>query len=215
MAAEHEGGHGGGGGMPDPIHQFEVKRLFPLDFFGYDATFTNSALFMVLSAALIVGFLLFAMRGRSLVPTRLQSIAESLYEFIANMVRDAMGEQGMKFFPLVFTFFLFILTLNMLGMIPGAFTVTSQLAVTAAMALLVFLTVIIVGFWKNGFGFLKLFVPDGVPIYVLPLVSMIEVISFFSRPLSHSVRLFANMLAGHITRWNFLSLSCRPTSSRC
>lgn len=115
------------------------------------------------------------------------------------MVKDSMGEQGLKFFPLVFTLFLLILTLNMLGMVPGFFTVTSQLWVTAALALLVFLTVIVVGFIKNGIGFLKLFVPEGVPIYVLPLVSMIEVISFFSRPLSHSVRLFANMLAGHIT----------------
>jgi len=185
--------------MPDPIHQFEVKRLVPLDIFGVDATFTNSALFMVLSVVTIVGLLMYATRGRALVPSRLQSIAESLYEFIANMVRDSMGEQGMKFFPLIFTFFLFILTMNMLGMIPGAFTVTSQLAVTAALAILVFITVLVVGFAKNGLGFLKLFVPDGVPIYVLPLVSIIEVISFVSRPLSHSVRLFANMLAGHIT----------------
>jgi F-type H+-transporting ATPase subunit a len=138
-------------------------------------------------------------RGRSLVPSRLQSVAESIYEFVAGMVRDSMGEQGMKFFPLIFTLFMFILTLNMLGMIPGFFTVTSQIWVTAALALLVFFTVIIIGFAKNGLGFLRLFVPEGVPIYVLPLVSLIEVISFFSRPLSHSLRLFANMLAGHIT----------------
>jgi F-type H+-transporting ATPase subunit a len=185
--------------MPDPIHQFEVHKIFPLDLFGYDASFTNSALHMVIAVAVIIGFLMFATSGRSLVPTRLQSVAESLYEFIANMIRDSMGEEGMKFFPLIFSLFLFILTLNMLGMIPGLFTVTSQLAVTAALAILVFATVLIIGFAKNGLGFLKLFVPDGVPIYVLPLVSVIEVISFLSRPLSHSVRLFANMLAGHIT----------------
>jgi F-type H+-transporting ATPase subunit a len=197
VAAEH--GAQGGGGMPDPIHQFEVKRLIPLEFFGVDATFTNSARFMVAGVLLSFGLLMYASRGRSLVPSRLQSVAESIYEFVAGMVRDSMGEQGMKFFPLIFTFFLFILTLNMLGMVPGFFTVTSQLWVTAALAVFVFLTVIVIGFAKNGLGFLKLFVPDGVPIYVLPLVSMIEVISFFSRPLSHSLRLFANMLAGHIT----------------
>lgn len=185
--------------MPDPIHQFEVQRYYPLDFFGIDATFTNAALFMVVAVALIFGFLMYAASGRALVPSRLQSVAESLYEFVANMVRDSMGEPGMKFFPLIFSLFMFILTLNMMGMVPYAFTVTSQLWVTAALAILVFATVIVVGFVKNGFGFLKLFVPDGVPIYILPLVSLIEVISFFSRPLSHSLRLFANMLAGHIT----------------
>jgi F-type H+-transporting ATPase subunit a len=197
VAAEHDGAHGGG--MPDPIHQFEIKRLFPLEVLGIDATFTNSALFMVLAAVAALALLLLTTSGRALVPTRMQSIAETLYEFVANMVRDSMGEQGMKFFPLVFTLFIFILSLNMLGMIPGAFTVTSQLAVTAALAAFVFITVLVVGFAKNGFGFLKLFVPSGVPVYVLPLVTLIEIISFFSRPLSHSVRLFANMLAGHIT----------------
>ena len=195
--------------MPDPIHQFEIKRLFPMNLFGFDATFTNSALFMVLAVVLISAFLIFSMRGRSLVPTRLQSLAEMLYEFVANMVRDTMGhghdhghghDKGpMKYFPLVFTIFIFILTLNMLGMIPGFFTSTSHLAVTAGLALLVFVTVLVVGFAKNGLGFFKLFVPSGVPIYVLPLVVAIEIISFLSRPISHSVRLFANMLAGHIT----------------
>jgi len=194
-----EGAHTGGSGMPDPIHQFEIKRFWDLNLFGYDATFTNSAGWMVIAVLCIVGFLLFAMSGRSLVPSRLQSIAETAYEFIANMVRESMGEQGMKFFPLVFTIFMFIFTLNMLGMIPGAFTVTSHVAVTAGLALLVFSIVLLVGFAKNGLGFLKLFVPSGVPIFVLPLVTLIEVISFLSRPISHAVRLFANMLAGHIT----------------
>jgi F-type H+-transporting ATPase subunit a len=154
---------------------------------------------MLLAVGLIVGFLYFATGARALVPGRLQSVAESIYEFVAKMVRDSMGEQGMKFFPLVFTLFSFILAVNMLGMVPGFFTVTSHLAVTAALALLVFLIVLVVGFAKNGLGFLRLFVPDGVPIAILPVVTLIEIISFFSRPLSHSVRLFANMLAGHIT----------------
>lgn len=191
--------NGAEGGMPDPIHQFEIKRLLPLEIFGLDASFTNSALFMVLTAAAIFGFLIFATRGRSLVPTRLQSLAELSYEFVAKMVRDAAGKHGMQFFPLVFTLFMFILIANMFGMIPGAFTVTSHIAVTAALSLLVFATVIIAGFMKHGLHFLKLFVPSGVPIYVLPLVSLIEIVSFLSRPVSHSVRLFANMLAGHIT----------------
>lgn len=193
-AAQHSGG-----GMPDPIHQFNIERLHHFDLFGFDATFTNASLFMLIAVAAVLGFLLYAMRERALVPSRLQSVAETSYEFIENMVKDSMGEGGMKFFPLVFTLFMFIFACNMLGMIPGAFTVTSHLAVTAALAALVFLTVLVVGLWKNGFGFLKLFVPDGVPIAILPLVSLIEVISFLSRPLSHSVRLFANMLAGHIT----------------
>ena len=139
------------------------------------------------------------MRGRSLVPGRLQSMAEVSHEFVASMLRESTGEAGMKYFPLVFTLFIFIFVCNMLGMIPGAFTVTSHIIVTAALAALVFLTVLIVGFAKNGFRFLKLFVPEGVPILILPLVVLIEIISFLSRPVSHSVRLFANMLAGHIT----------------
>ncbi len=191
--------HGSGGGMPDPIHQFEVHSIFPFSIGGYDASFTNAALFMLLSTVLTLGFLYFAMGAKSMVPSRLQSIAETAYEFVENMVRDNIGHDGMKFFPLVFALFMFIFSANMLGLIPGTFTVTSQIVVTAALALLVFFTVIIVGFWKNGFGFLKLFVPSGVPMFVLPLVTAIEIISFFSRPLSHSVRLFANMLAGHIT----------------
>ena len=134
-----------------------------------------------------------------LVPSRLQSVAEISYEFIANMVRDIIGTSGMKFFPFVFTIFMFILFMNMLGMLPGAFTATSSIAVTAALALLVFVTVIIVGFAKNGIRFLKLFVPSGIPKILLLLVVPIEIISFLSRPVSHSVRLFANMLAGHIT----------------
>jgi F-type H+-transporting ATPase subunit a len=190
---------GGGSGMPDPIHQFEIHRIFPQKLFGYDVSFTNSSLFMVTAVILITGFFMLATRGQSLVPARLQSIAEITYEFLANMVRENAGEEGMRFFPFVFSLFTFIFACNMLGMIPATFTVTSHLAVTAALALAVFLTVLIVGFARNGLGFLRLFVPSGVPIYVLPLVTLIEIISFLSRPISHSVRLFANMLAGHIT----------------
>src|SRR6202022_1186717 len=136
---------------------------------------------------------------RCLVPGRLQSMAEVSYEFVSDTLRSTAGPEGMQFFPLVFSIFMFILVLNVIGIIPYTFSVTSHIIITVAFALLVFFTVIIYGFWKNGLRFLKLFVPSGIPIYILPLVSFIEVMSFLSRPVSHSVRLFANMLAGHIT----------------
>ena len=185
--------------MPDPIHQFEIHRIIPINIFGWDVSFTNSSMFMLVAVLLTALFFYVAMRSRSLVPTRLQSVAEIAVEFVRNMLRETMGEDGMQFFPFVFSLFIFIFVANMLGMIPGAFSVTSHIIITAALAVLVFLTVLTVGFAKNGLGFLKLFVPPGVPIFVLPLVTLIEIISFLSRPVSHSVRLFANMLAGHIT----------------
>jgi F-type H+-transporting ATPase subunit a len=185
--------------MPDPIHQFDIHRIIPLNIGGWDVSFTNASLFMVLAVLVTFAFFMVATRTRSLVPTRLQSVAEISYEFVANMLRDSIGKEGMKFFPFVFALFIFIFVCNMLGMVPGAFTVTSHIVVTAALAAIVFLTVLVVGFAKNGLHFFKLFVPSGVPIYVLPLVTLIEIISFLSRPISHSVRLFANMLAGHIT----------------
>ncbi|MEZ5923760.1 MAG: F0F1 ATP synthase subunit A [Hyphomicrobiaceae bacterium] len=184
--------------MPDPIHQFEIHRWQEFNLFGYDATFTNSSFYMILATAVASLFLIYAMGGKALIPSRLQSIAEIAYEFVANMLRQATGEHGMKFFPLVFTLFIFIFTVNMLGMIPYAFTATSHLIIAVALAAIVFFTVLIVGFAKNGLKFLKLFVPSGVPVYMMPIVVPIEVISFLSRPVSHSMRLFANMLAGHI-----------------
>ena len=185
--------------MPDPIHQFDLHRIVHINLFGWDVSFTNSAAFMVLTVLLITAFFVYATRSRSLVPSRLQSVAEISHEFVANMVRESMGKEGVKFFPLVFTLFVFIFVCNMLGMIPGGFTVTSHIVITAALAVMVFLTVLVVGFAKNGLRFLKLFVPPGVPILMLPLVTLIEIFSFLTRPVSHSVRLFANMLAGHIT----------------
>jgi F-type H+-transporting ATPase subunit a len=185
--------------MPDPIHQFDIHRIIPINIGGWDVSFTNASAFMMLAVLLTFAFFMLATRARSLVPTRLQSTAEISYEFVADMLRDSIGKEGMKFFPFVFALFIFIFVCNMLGMIPGAFTVTSHIVVTAALAAIVFLTVLVVGFAKNGLHFFKLFVPSGVPIYILPLVTLIEIISFLSRPVSHSVRLFANMLAGHIT----------------
>ena len=184
----------------DPIHQFEIKRLFPIAHFGTtEIAFTNSALFMLIALAVILLLTLGATRSRALVPGRAQVLAEMSYEFIASTLRSTAGPEGMKFFPLVFSLFMFILVLNVMGIIPYTFTVTSHIIITVALALLVFFTVLVYGFWKHGLRFLKLFVPSGIPIYILPLVSFIEVLSFLSRPVSHSVRLFANMLAGHIT----------------
>ena len=198
MANENTGDHGAAtSGMPDPMHQFEIKRHLPLEIFGVDASFTNSSLFMVLAAVLVSLFLLFSTNGRSLVPGRLQSIAEIAYEFVANMVRENVGTAGMKYFPFVFTLFIFILACNMLGMIPYTFTVTSHIIVTFALAAVVFIGVTIIGFARHGLGFLKFFVPSGVPAALLPLLVVIEVISYLTRPISLSVRLFANMMAGH------------------
>jgi F-type H+-transporting ATPase subunit a len=179
------------------MHQFEIGRIHKLELFGLDASFTYSSLFMVIGVAVIVGFLTWAMGPRALVPGRMQSVAEVCYEYIANMVRENLGEEGMKFFPWVFTLFTFILVLNLLGMVPYSFTVTSHIIVTFALAAMVWLTVTIVGFMRHGAGFLRLFVPSGVPWWLMPIIVPIEVISYFIRPISHSVRLFANMMAGH------------------
>jgi F-type H+-transporting ATPase subunit a len=191
-------GAGGGAGM-NPIEQFHISRLVPLHLFGYDVSFTNSSLFMVIALALAVLVMIIGSSAGSLIPGRLQAVAEMLYEFIANMIRQTSGEAGMKFFRFVFSIFIVVFFANLLGLIPYSFTVTSHIIITVTMALMVFATVIIVGFAKNGLHFLNLFVPSGVPWWIMPFVVPIEVISFFTRPVSHSIRLFANMLAGHIT----------------
>jgi F-type H+-transporting ATPase subunit a len=183
----------------DPIHQFHIQKLFPIEVGGMDFSFTNSSLFMVATVAAASAFLIFSTSGRGLVPTRFQSVSEMMYEFVANTLRSSAGTDGMRFFPLVFSIFMFVLVANLFGLFPYFFTVTSHIIVTFALAMLVISTVIIYGFMRNGLSFLKLFVPDGVPAALLPLVTLIEVISFLSRPVSLSVRLFANMLAGHIT----------------
>jgi F-type H+-transporting ATPase subunit a len=186
--------------MEDPIHQFNIVKYFVLGHIGkHEIAFTNSALFMAIAVAGISLLLIGGTSQRSLVPGRLQSLAEMSYEFIADMIRSTAGTEGMRFFPFVFSLFMFVLFINLIGLIPYSFTVTTHIVITASLALMVFFTVIGYGLWRNGLRFLKLFVPSGIPIYILPLVSVIEVMSFLSRPLSHSVRLFANMLAGHIT----------------
>jgi F-type H+-transporting ATPase subunit a len=189
----------------DPIHQFQIFKLIPIHVGGYDFSFTNSSLFMFITIVLTGAFLFLTTSSRGLVPSRMQSVSEILYEFTASMLRDAAGSHGMKFFPFVFAIFMFTLVGNLIGLFPYFLTITSHIIITAALALLVFFTVIVVGFIKHGFGFLKLFVPSGVPMALLPLIVAIEVLSFFARPVSHSVRLFANMLAGHITLKVFAS----------
>ena len=190
----------------DPIHQFQITKYFTLGHIGgQEIAFTNSSLYMFASVAIISLLMIGGTARRQLVPGRVQSLAELSYEFVASTIRSCAGSEGMKFFPLVFSLFMFILVSNLVGIIPYQFTIASHLIVTAALALLVFFIVLGYGLYKNGLRFFKLFVPSGVPIYIVPLVVLIEIISFLSRPVSHSVRLFANMLAGHITLKVFAS----------
>ncbi len=190
--------------MMDPIHQFNIEKIFTIGHIGgHEINFTNSSAYMLV--AVVLTALLMLATGRQLVPGRLQSVAEISYEFVANTIRSTAGTEGMKFFPFVFTIFMLVTVSNMVGIIPYTFTISSHIIVTAALAFLVFFTVLIYGFYKNGLRFFKLFVPSGIPIAILPLVVVIEIISFLSRPISHSVRLFANMLAGHITLKVFAS----------
>jgi len=183
----------------DPIHQFGIVRLVPVSVGGVDVSFTNVSLFMVATVVISSLFLLATSSGRRLVPTPLQSVSEICYEFVGRTLHESAGASAMRFFPLVFSLFVFILVANCLGLFPYFYTVTAQLVVTFALSMLVIMTVVIYGIIKNGFRFLRVFVPGGVPAVLLPLVSLIEFISFLSRPVSLSVRLFANMLAGHIT----------------
>ena len=187
------------GNAIDPIHQFIVTPLAQIRIGGLDASFTNASLFMVIVLLAITFLMIVGTAQKAIVPGRLQSVAEMSYEFVASTVRGTTGTEGMKFFPLVFSIFMFVVFSNVIGIIPYTFTVTSQIVVTFALAALVILTVIIYGVMRHGTHFLHLFVPSGVAPALLPFIVLIEVISFISRPISLSVRLFANMLAGHIT----------------
>ena len=190
----------------DPIHQFQIHKIFTIGHIGgQEIAFTSSSAYMFLAVAVISLLMIGGSAGRQLVPGRIQSVAELSYEFVASMIRSTAGSEGMRFFPLVFSIFMFICVSNVIGIIPYAFTVSSQLIVTAAMALFVFFLVLFYGLYKNGLKFFKLFVPSGVPVFIMPIVVPIEVISFLLKPISHSVRLFANMLAGHIALKVFAS----------
>ena len=181
----------------NPLEQFAIQRIVPLHIGGIDVSITNSTVFMVLAIALITLFLTMSMRGGSLVPSRWQSMAEISYEFVGNMIRENVGNEGRAYFPFIFSLFMFVLFCNLLGMIPFGFTATSHIIVTFALAAVVFIGVTVIGFARHGLGYLKLFVPAGVPIALLPLLVVIELLSYLIRPVSLSVRLFANMLAGH------------------
>lgn len=193
-AEHHEGGH-------SPLHQFQVESISHEPLFnigGYDISFTNSSLFMVLSLVSVTLFLLLGMRKKSLIPGRWQALSEMSYQFIANLIGENIGPEGKKFFPLIFSLFMFILFANLLGMLPFSFTVTSHIAVTFALAMVVFLTVIIYGFIKHGFHFFSLFAPSGIPKVMLLFIVPIEMVSFLARPISLSIRLAAAMTAGHV-----------------
>ena len=183
--------------MADPLKQFEIKPLIPIEVGGYDISFTNSSAWMLLAVLAAVSIMVLTMRKRALVPGRAQNVGEVFYEFIGSMVNDTLGSKGKPYFAFVFSIFMIVLMGNLLGMIPGSFTFTSHIIVTGVLALIVFLGATLIGFIKHGFHFFSLFLPKGLPVFIIPLVFLIELISYLSRPVSLSVRLFANMMAGH------------------
>ena len=182
----------------NPMQQFTVKRIGPeINIAGVDLSFTNASLFMVISATVIILFLFLGSKEKKIIPNKLQLIAEMSYTFVAKMISDTAGSKARPYFPFIFSLFMFVLFCNMVGMLPYSFTVTSHIIVTLIMALFIFIAVTIIGFIKHGFKYLSIFVPSGVPVVLLPLITIIEIISYLSRPVSLSVRLFANMMAGH------------------
>ena len=183
--------------MANPLAQFEVHTLVPIEIGGVDASLTNAGLFMVLAMAAVTVFVVLGMRHRAVVPGRWQSMAELSYEFIAGMIRDNVGSEGRKYFPFIFSLFMFILFGNLLGLIPYSFTFTSHIAVTFALALMVFIFVTVVGLVRHKLHFFSYFFPAGVPIWLAPILVPIEIVSYLSRVVSLSIRLFANMMAGH------------------
>ena len=191
MAEGHGAEHG-------PLDQFEIHRLVELEAFGVDVSFTNSSLWMVLNVAAITLFLTLAMRDRAIVPGRWQSMAELAYTLIAGTVKDSIGQEGRRYFPFIFSLFMFVLFANYMGLLPRAFTPTSHIVITFFMSGLIFIGVTLLAIFKHGFKFFGFFFPPGVPLYLAPLIIPIEIISYLTRPVSHAVRLAANMLAGHV-----------------
>jgi F-type H+-transporting ATPase subunit a len=184
--------------VANPVEQFKVEPLIPFELGGVNVSFTNSALLMILAICLVTAFLTLSVRSRALVPGRWQSMAEVLYEFVANMIRDNVGSEGRKYFPFIFTLFMFVLFGNLLGMIPYSFTYTSHIIVTFGLAIVVFVGVTIIGFARHGFHYLRMFFPHGAPLATAVILVPIELISYCSRPFSLAIRLFANMTVGHI-----------------
>lgn len=181
----------------DPLHQFEIYSILDINIGGLDLSFTNSALWMVIAAVVGYGIMVLGMRNAELVPGRMQNVSEMLYGIVAGMIRENVGDEGRKYFPIIFTLFLFVLFGNVLGMIPGSFTFTSHLIVTFTMAAVIFVVVTIIGIVRHGTHFLRLFFPEGAPAWTAVILVPIELVSYLSRPISLSVRLFANMMVGH------------------
>jgi F-type H+-transporting ATPase subunit a len=184
--------------VASPIEQFEIQKILHVDIGGLDLSFTNSSLFMVIAAGVASAVLFLGGSRRAMVPGRLQSFAEMLYELVANMIRENAGKEGMKYFPFIFTLFVFILFGNVIGIIPGTFTFTSHIIITFALAFVVFLGVTVIGFSRHGAGYFRMFFPHGAPLWTAVILIPVEIISYLSRPISLSVRLFANMTVGHV-----------------
>lgn len=184
--------------MASPLEQFEISPIVPIQLGSVDVSFTNSSLWMVITVVVAGGTLAIAAGRGAMVPGRLQSIGELLYEFIVGLIKETIGAEGRKYFPIIFTIFVFVLTGNLLGMVPYSFTFTSHIIVTFAMAIVIFIAVTILGFARHGTHFFAFFVPPGTPLIMYPLMIPIEILSYLSRPISLAVRLFANMMAGHI-----------------
>jgi len=182
----------------NPMHQFNVYRIGPeISLGNVDISFTNASLFMIISALTIISIFFVGTRRKAIVPTKIQLLTELSYTLVSKMISDTAGSKANPYFPFVFSLFMFVLFCNMLGMLPYSFTVTSHIIVTFALAAIIFMGVTIIGFVNHGIGYLKLFIPSGVPVVLLPLIVVIEIISYLARPVSLSVRLFANMMAGH------------------
>lgn len=184
--------------MANPVEQFKIEPLVPLEIGGVNVSFTNSSLYMVVAVVLATAFLTLSVKGRALIPGRWQSMAELMYEFVANMIRDNVGSEGRKYFPFIFSLFMFVLFGNLIGMVPYTFTYTSHIIVTFGLAIVIFLGVTVIGFARHGAGYLRMFFPHGAPLATAIILVPIELISYCSRPFSLAIRLFANMTVGHI-----------------
>jgi len=184
--------------LANPVEQFKIEPIVPLEIGGVNVSFTNSSLWMVVAVVLATAFLTLSVKGRALVPGRWQSMAELMYEFVANMIRDNVGTEGRKYFPFIFTLFMFVLFGNLIGMVPYTFTYTSHIAVTFGLAIVIFLGVTVIGFARHGTHYLRMFFPHGAPLATAIILVPIELISYCSRPFSLAIRLFANMTVGHI-----------------
>ncbi len=181
-----------------PLHQFEIKEIISINLFGYDASITNSSLFMIISGVFIISYFLIALKNKAIIPAKLQLSAELIYQMVQDTVRQNIGDKEKKFIPLIFTLFMFILICNLFGMIPYGFTVTSHISITFALAMMIFLLVTMLGIYLHGLHFFSLFLPKGTPNWLAPLMILIELFAYLARPVSLSLRLAANMVAGHV-----------------